>query len=90
MLDHGSVGHQLLLPRFLGHVQEPTWLSAEQELKGGETGGGLGHLPDAEDNVRQHQVPIPFILCDPLQHLLQGLIEVFHQAVCLWMVDCGP
>ncbi len=77
-------------PRPNGDIEEAAGLLAEEEFEWGETRGGLGNLPDAEQDVGQHSVPVAFVVSShPTEHLLQRLVKSFHQPIGLWVVDCG-
>lgn len=90
MLDRLPVASWLLLPRLSCHIQEAPGLPPEQELKGGEAHGSLRDLLDAEEDVGQHLVPITSVFsCHTSQHLFEGLIKQFDQAVRLGVIDRG-
>ncbi len=90
VLDRRPMGGWLLLPGLFGDIEEAAGLPAEEEFEWGETRGGLGNLPDAEQDVGQHSVPVAFVVSShPTEHLLQRLVKSFHQPIGLWVVDCG-
>lgn len=63
---------------------------AEQELEKCIANGGLCSFSCSEEDIRQQRIPVPpAIGYHPFQHALQGLVKLFHKAVCLGMVDQG-
>ncbi len=90
MLDRGPMGGWLLLPGLFGDIEQAAGLSPEQKFKWSKPGGGLGDFPDAEQDLRQHLVPIPTVVrSHTAEHLLQRLIEPFDQPIGLRVVDGG-
>ncbi len=50
----------------------------------------MGYLPDSEQNIREHPVPVaPILRGHSTEHPFQGLVESFHQPIGLRVVHGG-
>lgn len=90
MVHHQAVGQWLTLPGFLRQVEKASGASPIKELEWGVAHGCLGDFPDGEEYVGE---PVPILsihVAHLFQHLLQGVVEPFNQAVHLGMVHRGP
>lgn len=80
----------LFFPGFSGHIQQPSRSPPEENFKEGEPSGCLWHLLDGKKHIGKKEVPVlAIIICHLVNHPLECLVKVLHQAISLGVVDRG-
>lgn len=91
VLHEGVEWQGLIFPGFLGYNRQSLRSPSEEKLEGSEACGRLGCLSDGKKHIGKEEVPVPTIFVyHPSQHLLQCLVEAFHEIIGLVVVDRCP